>query len=177
MTENGKSRWGATVALVTATILAGCANVRGPHPDLPPLGARMEFLSRNLCSEGVSPEIRLGGVPGNTAYYRLRITNTSVLAAPRADATIKAESPVIPEGALSDFDAPCPGELQAFNYRLEVMALADDGRSLAYGWAFASARALTKQIQQEQDEIKRRLADRPDRKKFPEAKRPPLFIQ
>lgn len=168
----------AAAAIVAMAILAGCASDRGPHPDLPPLGARFEFLSKNLCSEGISPEIRLGGIPADAASYRLQISNISVVAAPRWEATVvKAETPVIPAGAIANFDAPCPGEQQSFLYRLEVMAIARDGRPLAYGWQFGTARSLTRQIEQEQAELKRRPSERPNRTSFPAAQRPPFFIQ
>lgn len=168
---------GLAAAIAVVVIVAGCANDRGPYPGLPPLGVRFEFLSKNLCEEGISPGVRLGGVPANTAAYRLRITNTSVLAAQRWEGTINGDTPLIPEGSIADFDAPCPGDQQTLSFRLEVMALASDGHPLAYGWAFATARSLTRQIQQEQAELKRRPADRPNRTLFPAPTRPPFFIQ
>lgn len=178
MIKAGRSRVREAVAvLALAMMLAACANDRGPHPDLPPLGARMEFLSKNLCSDGIFPEIRLGGVPSNTTRYRVLLTNISILSAPRWETMIKADGPVIPEGAAGDFDLPCPGELQTFQYRLEVMALADDGRPLAYGWSFSVARALSLQIEREQFEAKRRPTDRLDRTLLPAPRRPPFFIQ
>ncbi len=167
----------AILAFGAVAILAGCANDRGPHPGLPPLGVRSEFLSKNLCSEGIFPEIRLGGVPANAAQYRLRLTNVSVLAAPTWTATVNAEGLLIPEGAVPAFDAPCPGEQQSFTYRLEVMALAAGGVPLAYGWGFVSARSLTRQIELEQAELKQRPADRPNRTRHPSPRTPPFFIQ
>jgi hypothetical protein len=164
------------VLMAAASILAGCANESGPYPNLPPLGLRTAFTSKNLCGLGVSPEVRLGGVPAATASYRLRLTNISVLRATRWEATIKAEGPVIAEGAIADFVAPCPGELQTFNYRLEIMALAGDGQPLAYGWGFPSARSLTRQVQQEQAELSgRRAKSDPDAPVSPT--RPPFFVQ
>ena len=165
------------MAFAAAGLLTGCANERGPNPNLPPLGVRLEFLAKNLCSQGISPEVRLGGVPANTASYRLRLTNISIVNATRWEATVKAEGPLIPEATIGDFDAPCPGEQQSFTYRLEVMALGPGGQPLAYGWNFAQARSLTRQIEEEQAELKRHPIDRPDRSTLPAARRPPFFTQ
>jgi len=162
-------------ALAVATAVAGCANDRGPHPNLPPIGSEMTFSSRNLCGEGVSPEIRLGRIPAGTASYRLRLTNVSVLSATRWEATVGAESPIIPEGAIANFDAPCPGDQQIFVYRLEIMALAGSGQPLAYGWNFVQARSLSRQIDQEREEL-RQYPVRPERP-MPSASSPPFFIR
>lgn len=162
-------------AMATIGFVAGCANERGPHPDLPPLGVQLEFRSTNLCGQGVSPQIRLGGVPANTATYKLRFTNVTVLHAPRRETTIKADAPIIPEDAIPEFDPPCPGELQTFSYRLEVMALAANGLPLAYGWNFASVHPLTLQIEREQQDAKR--VPPPNRSTLPAVRNPPYFVQ
>lgn len=174
MSVEGRSRISLTVAIL-ALGATGCANERGPHPNLPPIGSQMEFSSRNLCSEGVSPQIRLGGVPSGTASYRLRLTNVSVLTSTRWEATVSAESPIIAEGAIANFDPPCPGEQQTFTYRLEIMALAADGQPLGYGWNFAQARSLSRQIDQEREELRQR-ATTPDRPP-PSSSLPPFFIR
>lgn len=178
MTKGTGTRVGAfAVTFAAVGFVAGCANERGPNPDLPPLGVRLEFLAKNLCSQGISPEIRLGGVPANTASYRLRLTNISIVNATRWEASVKAEGPVISEAMIGDFDAPCPGEQQSFTYRLEVMALGPSGQPLAYGWNFAQARSLTRQIEQEQAELKRHPIDRPNRSAVPAARHPAFFTQ
>jgi hypothetical protein len=165
----------AAIAAVVLGMLAACANDRGPHPDLPPLGVRVDFFSQNLCEQGVSPEIRLGGVPANAASYRLRLTNVSVLNARPREMTAKADGAVIPEGTFSDFEAPCIGELQTSEFRLEVMALANDGRPLAYGWGFATARSLTRQLDAENAQARGRLPA-PDRTSPIPVTRPVFFI-
>jgi len=63
-------------------------------------------------------------------------------ALPRGSATIA-------EGAITDFPAPCPPERQNYVYRIEVMAMAPNGASLGYGWAFASAQSLLRQLDAE----------------------------
>jgi hypothetical protein len=143
---------GPVGGLLGAVVLAlgGCAGDPGPYPELPPLGMQTEFSSRNLCGLGVSPEVRLGGVPAQAAIYRWRMTNVGVLRAPRWQADLPAGGPVIPAGAVPDFPAPCPGELQTFVYRFEIMALAADGRPLAYGWQFVSAISTTRTVEREQ---------------------------
>lgn len=141
--------WGGLLGAAVLT-LGGCAADRGPHPELPPIGIQAEFTSRNLCSLGVSPQVRLGGVPAQTAAYRWRMTNVSVLRAPRWQTDLPAGGPLIPAGAVPDFPTPCPGELQNFVYRFEIMALAADGRPLAYGWQFVPAVSTTRTVEREQ---------------------------
>jgi hypothetical protein len=177
MIRAARNRSRVVFIAIAASLIAACANERGPHPNLPPLGARVEFRSTNLCSLGVSPEIRLGGVPGSTSSYRLRLVNISVLRAPIWERTQAANGPLILEGAISDFEAPCPGDLQNFTYRLEVMALASSGQPLAYGWTFASAQSITRQIEREQYEAKNFSKERANRDTFPPAVTPPLFVQ
>ncbi len=161
-----------TVALIALQTLA-CANDRGPNAQLADLGVRVEFSSRNLCSLGASPEVLLGGVPRNTAIYRLSITNVSVLFSPRWQADLPIpEGTAIPEGALESFDLPCPGEKQALNYRFEVLALDAGGQGLAYGWAFASARSMPAQLEIEQQRARTGLPI--SRAMGP--RRPPFFL-
>ncbi len=166
----------AIVVAGAAWMLAACANERGPHPNLPTIGILTSFTSQNLCNLGVSPAVRLSAVPEGTASYKLRITNISVLSGLRVEVSLKADGSLIPEGAIGNFDAPCPGELQTFNYRVEVMALGVDGRPLAYNWAFASARSLTRQLESEQHQATGRVA-RPDPSSPISASRPVFFTQ
>lgn len=163
---------GGTLTLCGALALAACANDRGPHPNLPMLGVLVEFTSRNLCGLGVSPEVRLGNVPANSAIYRVRITEVSTLTSPRWQADLPARGAVIPEGTMTGFDVPCPGEKQELFYRFEVMALASDTTPLAYGWGFSSTVvALPRQIENEQ-----RLAKRGKQAITAPPSRPPNFF-
>lgn len=166
--------------LVPALLAASaCANDRGPYPNLPPLGLQAEFTSKNLCGLGVSPEVRLGGVPAGTATYRWRITNVSVLFAQPWQIDLPANGPTIPEGAVAEFPTPCLGELElprSTTYRFEIMALAADRRPLAYGWNFISARSLPYQLDIERMREARRI-EAPDRTAPVSASRPSFFIQ
>ncbi len=144
---------GVVAVLLLAT---GCANDRGPHPDLPRIGLYSTFTSRNLCGLGVSPEVRLITAPADTAVYRVKMTNVSALSGPSWEFDIPAAAmfnrngeTVLPEAAIPDFPAPCVPEniiQQYFNYRVEVMAMGKDNRPLAYGWGFAVAYSLTRQL-------------------------------
>ena len=153
--------------LLGAGLLAGCANDRGPHPELPRVGVSSGFTSLNLCSNGVSPAIYLTSPPAGTATYRLKMTMANALVAPSwqfdvpASAATTAASgsfgpnartrATITQGAIADFPAPCPPERQVYVYRVEVLALAADGRSLGYGWGFASAQSLARQLSAERN--------------------------
>ncbi len=154
--RGAKQILGTTLAAAAVSVLANCANDRGPYPNLPPIGVHAEFTSRNLCGLGVSPEIALGSVPQNVAMYRLLITEVSTLRSPRWQADFPATGSSIPEAALEGFDLPCPGERQILTYRLEVMALAANGQPLGYGWGFSNATSLPEQIQYEQRRAKNR---------------------
>lgn len=165
--------------VVLLLLLAACANERGPHPNLPSIGIQAEFTSRNLCAPGVSPEMRLGGVPPRTATYRWRMTNVSVLSAPSWQADIPAKGSVIAEGAVPDFPAPCLGELERprpTSFRFEIMALAENGEPLAYGWSFIAARSLPAQIEIEQQRAASRL-QAPIRNAPVSTRTPPFFVQ
>ncbi|HEX9466201.1 MAG TPA: hypothetical protein VGB82_26685 [Alphaproteobacteria bacterium] len=127
----------------------------GPHPELPRLGISAAFTSHNLCGLGVSPEIRLIKPPSAAATYQMKMTLVSALSAPSWEFTLPAPTEtrergiVYPEGAIPDFPAPCVPETevpQYFYYRLELMARANDGRPIAYGWSFAVAYSLTRQL-------------------------------
>lgn len=170
-------RLGTTVLFAVAAllILTACANERGPNPNLPRMGLNAEFTSRNLCSLGVSPEVRLGGVPEGTAAYRWRMTNVSVLFAPSWETELPASGTTIPEGAAADFPTPCMGELerpQPVSYRFEVLALGADRQPLAYGWNFILVRSLPYQLELEQQRAKRRL---PEPARVP-PRQPPAFF-
>lgn len=171
--RGAKQILGATLVAVAVSVLVNCANDRGPYPNLPPIGIRAEFTSRNLCGLGTSPEIVLGNVPQNAATYRLLITEVSTLRGPRWQADFPATGSSIPEAALEGFDLPCPGERQILTYRLEVMALAANGQPLGYGWVFSNATSLPEQIQHEQRRAKR---GPPSPASIPTG-RPAFFIQ
>jgi hypothetical protein len=123
-----RSPWlGAVLALA---FLAGCASEPGPNPQLPRIGLLSQFTSHNLCSLGVSPEIRLYDVPAGAASYRVSITLISALISPPWQTAVAANGPVIAEGALAGYEGPCPPERQIFRYRFEVLALGADGQPL-----------------------------------------------
>jgi hypothetical protein len=163
------------VGAALGLIVAACANDRGPYPNLPRIGVGAEFTSRNLCGVGVSPEIQLGNLPANVATYRLQVTEISTLKGPRWQADLPAKGPLIAEGVLEGFDLPCPGDKQHLQYRVEVMALGADAQPLAYGWGFASARALPEQIEVEQKRAK--PGERPSATGPRGSSRPYFFVQ
>lgn len=173
--QNQRFGWHGAVSAVALLAIAGCAPDRGPHPNLPLLGIQAEFTSKNLCSLGVSPELRLGGVPAGAATYRWRLTNVGVLRGPTWQADVPADGAIIPEGAIADFPTPCPGEQQTMVYRFEVMALAADGRPLAYGWNFVSAISTTRRVEMEQARASGRLSA-PDRIAPVPVSRPAFFV-
>ena len=147
------------LSLAVAAVAGGCANDRGPHPDLPRIGIDTGFTAHSLCGEGVSPALRVISPPAGAATYRIKMTMVNALAGPSWQFDVPATTLVnttppggsrnvatIPEATIPDFPAPCPPERQIYVYRLEVMAMGSGGAPLAYGWSFASAQSLVHQL-------------------------------
>jgi hypothetical protein len=172
-------QWVCLVGPAALLLISGCANDRGPHPELPRMGVYSGFTSRNLCGLGVSPEFRFVSAPPDATTYRIKMTNVSALAGssyeftvPVSAADTRNKQMVIPEATIPDFPAPCvPDDIilrQYFNYRIEVLALASDGRPLAYGWNFAIAYPLNLELYYE------RLADQARQRDRAAAARSPV---
>lgn len=122
-------------ALGLLAIMAACAPPRGLYDDLPPLRLATRIGIANMCTGSQSPAIRLGNLPAGSAQMRIRMSNLSVLRQTPAEWTIAApESPnLLPIGALPGYIGPCPGDLQSFRYRIEILALGANGQPAAYG--------------------------------------------
>ncbi|HEX6980192.1 MAG TPA: hypothetical protein VF342_12920 [Alphaproteobacteria bacterium] len=121
------------VAAGVALLLAACAPAPRPFPELPSLTVSTYIGSANMCGLGVSPAIRIGNAPESTARYKVRMSNTSVLFQTPWEATFPARPDGIPEAAAENYDPPCPGQFQGFNYHIEVLALDAADRPVAYG--------------------------------------------
>ncbi len=128
-------------ALALALMLAGCAPTV-PFPTLPRLTVTTQFGVDNLCDAGLSPQIRLSGVPDGTTDYTVQITDIEVLIQKPWRETVPLSSKSeIPEGAAKSYDGPCLGDMTRFPpttpygylHRVEVLALGADGQPLAYG--------------------------------------------
>jgi hypothetical protein len=138
------------IAATALLAVAGCARDLGPHPDLPFLLISAGLTSQNLCGLGVSPRINLPNAPANAVRYRFKMTLVSALSGPTWETDVPATGNIIPEGALNDFPAPCPPEIQNYSYRVEMMAYDANDKPLAYGWNFWSTRSLARQVYAEQ---------------------------
>jgi hypothetical protein len=167
-------------SLMMTAALAACAGDPGPHPELPFMGITTRFQARNMCSEGLSPEIVLRSAPAGTALYRLQVTSVGVLSAPRQVMEVAAEgNGIISEGALPSWSLPCPSERQTLSYRIEALALAANGQSLAYGWNFVSVIGIGRELNVERAQSGGKPPSaRPARplESGPTAK-PPFFVQ
>lgn len=139
------------IALVLglAGILAACGPMRGPQSALPQMTLGMRFGLENLCSGSQSPPIRIVDVPEATTAYRIRITNVSVLIQSPREWTIPApgEKELVPFGALDNWTGPCPGDLQRYRYRVEVLALDGGGSPVAYGLTEDTVDSVNEQAQ------------------------------
>jgi len=130
----------ATPALATlALALAACST---PAPSLPSMGVDAAFEPRHLCGMGISPEIRLAGVPANAAQYRVRMINLDALFSRTWQEDFPVQGPVIPEGAGRSYPAPCPAQRLVFDHRIEVDALDASGTPIATGSRIVAVAAL-----------------------------------
>jgi hypothetical protein len=135
----------AAIAMAALTFLVACTGTTVPPT---PVGAqqmsvRSFFDIRHLCSLGISPPIELDNAP-QAARYRIRFTNTSVLYAPPVDFEVAANGPAIAEDALPGYRGACPGEMQSFLFRLEVLALDAQNRAVGFGYTMMSAESTTR---------------------------------
>jgi len=141
----------ALVMILSGSSLVACAPMtRTSYRDLPQLRVGVRLGLENLCAGSQSPPIALQNVPAGTASYRVRMSNISVMLQTPNEWTIPApaEPALVPIGALPGYSGPCPGELQRFTYRLEVMALDAQGRPAAFGVANMLAVSVNKTAQE-----------------------------
>jgi hypothetical protein len=128
-----------SLCILIAGALAGCASPPPPFPDLPRMNVSTYIGSRNLCGLGISPPINIGKAPSETTQFRLKLTNIDVLFQSPWQTTQPAKEGGFAEGDIADYQAPCVGDLRLYStytyqlYRLEVLALDDQSRPLAYG--------------------------------------------
>lgn len=138
----------ALTAAFALLALAACAPTPPLYPELPRLTVSTGFGVQNLCNEGVSPAIGIAGAPKDTARYRVRMTNISVVLQTAWQDTLPATPSGIAEGVAPSYPPPCMGTFQQYSYRFEVMALDANDRPLAYGTTTASAQTLDRLVRQ-----------------------------
>ncbi len=137
--------------ILSGSSLIACAPMsKTSYGDLPQLRVGVRLGLENLCAGSQSPPIALQNVPASTVSYRVRMSNISVLMQTPSEWTIPApaEPALVPIGALPGYSGPCPGELQRFTYRLEVMALDAQGRPAAFGLANMPVVSVNKMAQE-----------------------------
>jgi hypothetical protein len=121
--------------VVAALLAAACAPAGGDA--LPRIEVGVGFDLENLCAGSQSPAIALAGLPAGAERLAVRLSNIGVLIQKPRDWTVAAPAsapPRIPAGALTGYEGPCPGDQQRVIYRVEVLALAADGRALGHGF-------------------------------------------
>lgn len=137
------------VVFFLAALASGCAPPPPPHPELPQLAVSVPFGTKNMCGLGVSPAVVVPNPPKGTTSYKVQMTNLSVLFQEPWKAELPARPNGIPEGAAPDYPGPCPGDLQAFSYRFEVMALDAQDQPLAYGQTSIAVYPIERTLKQE----------------------------
>jgi len=115
--------------VLLATLAAGCASV--DTSKLPRMGVDYGFAAKHKC-QGVSPEIRLTGVPTSVKKYDVRMVDLDVPSFNHWNETVPATGSVIREGAGKAYVGPCPPS-GTHRYQIAVTARDDKNQPLAYG--------------------------------------------
>lgn len=120
-------RAGGVVML--AALAAGCGSV--DTSKLPRMGVDFGFGAKHKC-QGVSPEIRLSGVPPGVKQYDVRMVDLDVPTFNHWNETLTATGPVIREGTGKAYYGPCP---PGGTHRYQIAITARDGqnRPVAFG--------------------------------------------
>jgi|SRR5215468_1001648 len=119
----------ALLALAVTFAVGGGASAE--TSNLPQLGVDFTFGPKHKC-QGISPEIRLGNVPGGIASYEVTLTDLDVPSFHHWSQTVRAEGPIIREGAGSSYFGPCPPS-GTHRYQIKVVALDGQNRAVASG--------------------------------------------
>lgn len=151
-TGRHRFRLARTGSAMGVLLLAACAPPPPPFPDLPRLDVRTAFGSRNQCEYAVSPAIRIARVPPETARYVVKVTNLDVLYSTPWQGIVAAGPEGIAEGAIPGFPAPCPGDLQSYAYRIEVLAQTAQGTPLGYGATRTTVLPIAQTLRRERGE-------------------------
>jgi phosphatidylethanolamine-binding protein (PEBP) family uncharacterized protein len=98
---------------------------------LPRMGVDYGFAAKHKC-QGVSPEIRLTGVPAGVSKYDVRMVDLDVPSFNHWNETLPAAGQVIREGAGKAYSGPCP---PSGTHRYQIGVTARDGKNhpVAYG--------------------------------------------
>jgi phosphatidylethanolamine-binding protein (PEBP) family uncharacterized protein len=119
----------ARVATLVAVLTGACATVDSSTP--PRMGVDFGFAAKHKC-QGVSPEIRLTGVPAGVSKYDVRMVDLDVPSFNHWNETLPATGSVIREGAGKAYYGPCP---PSGTHRYQIAVTARDGKNqrVAYG--------------------------------------------
>jgi phosphatidylethanolamine-binding protein (PEBP) family uncharacterized protein len=119
----------AGVAAIAVALTGACATV--DSTTQPRMGVDFDFAAKHKC-QGVSPEIRLTGVPTGVSKYDVRMVDLDVPSFNHWNETLPATGSVIREGAGKAYYGPCP---PSGTHRYQIAVTARDGKNqpVAYG--------------------------------------------
>jgi phosphatidylethanolamine-binding protein (PEBP) family uncharacterized protein len=120
----------AGVVVMLAALVAGCASGVDTS-TLPRMGMDFGFAAKHKC-QGVSPEIRLSGVPAGVKKYDVRMVDLDAPAFNHWNETLPATGPIIREGAGKAYVGPCPPS-GTHRYQIAVTGRDDKNQPVAYG--------------------------------------------
>ena len=101
--------------------LLGCSSIPIAE-NAATLNVDFEWSDKSGCSR-VSPQIRVGGIPDETQYLKVKLTDLNVPNYPHGGGEVSYEgNETIPEGALKSYEGPCPPG-GSHDYEFSVQAL------------------------------------------------------
>jgi len=118
--------------------ISGCVATQvGSNLDTGTIGVEFTFQKQNMCF-GPSPEISLSNLPKGTTDLRVSLRDLDHPIADHGGGYLKnVRGCVIPEGALEQYQGPCPPMDNPFHphYVFKVEAIDSAGNVLAFGQA------------------------------------------
>ena len=114
---------------VILSVLLGCAE---NYSDLPQMSVDFIWPNQHKCFDRRSPEIMLQKIPGSTESFLINMADIDNHYNHGGGTFVFDGSTVIPEGALAEYQGPCPS-YGSPRFRLTVKAINKNGEVIAFG--------------------------------------------
>jgi len=102
--------------------------------QLPRLVVNFEWSKENLCQNGISPELKIQGIPIETTKLKWNLTDLQAPAYNHGGGTlVYLGTNTIPKGTLIGYNGPCPPMNSPHVYKFSIKALDAEGKVIAFG--------------------------------------------